>query len=130
WKDTHSVRLGGTVNAVEDTFWVSLGGFWESGAAPNNYSNLDFPSFDRFGFGGGIRLKGYGLDLNIGVLHVIQETRDVEELFAKQFQVRPISPCPENCDEIIGVPVNAGKFESSITQFSMSLGMHFDEWFE
>ncbi len=137
WKDTHSLRLGGTYNAVPDRFSISLGGLWESAAVPHNYSNVDYPSFNRFGVGGGVRVQGWGLDINIGATHIFSETREVDELHAKQFMVRPLAPCPDLCGKddatgfpgIGGVPVNAGKFEQSYTQVSVSLGVHFNEWF-
>lgn len=127
WKDTHSVRLGGTWNAIEDSFSVSAGGFWESAAVPENYSHLDFPSFQRFGVGGGIRLTGYGLDFNLAYMHVFNETREVSETFGKVFQQRPLAPCP--CEGMNGVPANAGKFESAYHQFTANIGLHFNEWF-
>lgn len=128
WRDTYSVRLGGTWNAVEDLFSLSLGGFWESGAVPNNYSNLDFTSFDRYGVGGGIRFTFYGIDLNVAYLHVFQEERDVTEEFGKVFQARPLSPCPSNCSGLDGVPANAGHFKTSYDMLNMSLTLHFDQW--
>ncbi len=136
WQDTHSVRIGGSYNAIENVFSVSLGGLWESAAAPLNYSNLDFPSFERFGVGGGIRLQGYGLDFNLGVMHIFSETREVDELFGKQFSVRPLAPCPDKCQGVSptapkggGIPVNNGIFEQSYTQITASIGVHFNEWF-
>jgi len=131
WKDTHSVRLGGTWNAIEDTLSVSMGGFWESAAVPLNYSNLDFLSFQRFGVGGGFRYSFYGVDLNVAYMFVHQEDRTVDENYGKVFQVRPLKPCsaPENCGELTGVPANAGKFESAYHQLNVSMALHFDQWF-
>ncbi len=126
WADTHSVRLGGTYNVVDEHVWVSAGGFWESAAAPQNYSNIDFSPFERFGVGGGIRISGYGLDFTLAAQHIFSEAREVDELFGKQFQIRPLSSCPESCDTISGVVANAGKIELSYTQFSASLSAHFD----
>jgi long-subunit fatty acid transport protein len=129
WRDTHSVRLGGTWNAVPDSFSVSLGGYWESGAVPNNYSNLDFLSFERFGMGSGIRISGAGLDFNLSYLFVMQEDRVVDEKYGKVFQARPLAPCPEKCGGLTGVPANAGKIESAYHQVNLGLVMHFDQWF-
>jgi long-subunit fatty acid transport protein len=129
WKDTLSVRLGSTFNVVEDTFSMSLGGFYETGAVPHNYTNLDFLSFDRFGIGAGIRLRGYGLELNVSYMHVFQGDRDVSELFGKIYQQRPVALCPESCDGLSGVPANAGLFTSSFDILSLSLQAHFDKWF-
>lgn len=135
WKDTYSLRFGGTWNAWSDILSVSAGGFWETGAAPNQYSHLDFPAFDRYGVGGGLRVRGYGIDFSIAYMHVFQETREVDELYGKVFQQRPLAPCPDSCGKtdnfpgITGVPANSGKFQTSYNQIQISLGLHFDEWF-
>ena len=132
WKDTFSVRLGGSWNAVPDLFTWSLGGFWESAAVPNNYSYIDVASFDRFGAGTGLSFRFYGVDLNIAYMHVFQLDREVDEQYAKVFQSRPLSPCAPTgyyCGGVDGVPVNAGKYETSYDQLNMSLTLHFDQWF-
>lgn len=128
WKDTHSVRLGGSWNAVPDLFTWSLGGFWESGAVPENYTNIDFPSFMRFGVATGVRFQFYGVTLNVAYMHIFQETREVEERFGKAFLQKPLAPCPDGCNGVV-VPSNAGRFETAYHQLNMSLGLHFDEWF-
>jgi hypothetical protein len=127
WKDTHSVRLGGTWNAVEDVFSVSMGGFWESAAVPLNYTNIDFMSFQRMGLGGGFRWSFSGVDLNVAYMFVHQEDRTVTEKNGKVFQVRPLFPCSEgnNCAGLTGVPANAGKLESAYHQLNASVGYHF-----
>ena len=128
WRDTYSVRFGGTWNAVEDLFSVSAGALWESGASHNRYSHLDFPSFDRLGFGAGFRLQGSGVDFSLAYLHILQEDREVSEQIGKVFQQRPLSPCPENCGPITGVPANAGTFETAFHQLQLSLSFHIDAW--
>lgn len=134
WQDTFSIRMGGTWNAIADTLEVSAGGFWESGAAPKNYSHIDFPAFQRGGLGTGLTYRFYGVSLSVSYLHIFQETRRVDERFAKVYQVRPISPCDENpntCNgSTTGVPANAGKFVSSFNLVGLGLELHFDEWFE
>lgn len=129
WKDTFSVRLGGTVQVLPDMLSLSLGGLWESGATPDQYSSLDFPSFDRYGVGGGLQAKFYGIELSVAYMHVFQEDRTVSEASGKVFQQRPLAPCPDACEEITGVPVNAGVFKTAYHQLNMSLALHFDEWF-
>ena len=133
WKDTHSVRLGGTWNAVEDIFSLSMGGFWESAAVPLNYTNIDFMSFQRFGLGGGFRYTFAGIDLNVAYMYVAQEDREVDEKYGKVFQMRPLYPCgdqsSENCNGLSGVPANAGKLTSEYHQLNVSMAFHFDQWF-
>ena len=137
WKDTLSIRLGGDFNVLpalaESTaahpvsLTVRTGGFYESGAANDNYSNLDFPSYDRAGVGGGMSVGWRGVYLTVGYMHIFQEKREVTEAFAKQFQQRPIRPCPDRCNGLSGVPANAGTFTSRFDLLSLGLDFRFRE---
>lgn len=128
WQDTVSVRLGGTWAVLGDDLGISLGGFWESGAVPNNYEHLDFLSFDRFGLGLGVRGKIGPMILTAAYQHVFQEDRTVTEANSKVYQVRPLDPCPEACDGgkgWSGVPSNAGTFESGYDMLSLGVQASF-----
>ena len=130
WQDTVSVRLGGEYHVLPKTLDVRAGGFVENGAAPDNYSHIDFPSFDRLGLGLGATWHALeNLDLTFGYMHVFQESRTVSEADGKQFQQRPPHPCPEECTDpatgalVPGVVANAGTFD---TRFDIvSLGVDF-----
>ena len=128
WRDTHSIRLGGSWNAIQDTLTWSWGGFWESAAVPENYESVDFPSFMRFGVATGMRVRFSGVTLNVSYMHIFQEDREVSERYGKAFLQKPLAPCPDGCNGVV-VPANAGRFETSFHQLNMSLGLHFDEWF-
>lgn len=124
WRDTVSVRLGGTWNAGGEHFALSLGGYYESGAVPENYENLDYLSFDRFGLGFGLSGKAGPVHLSLSYAHVFQEDRTVTEAQGKVYQIRPLDPCPEACDNgqgWSGVPANAGTFESSYDMLSLGV---------
>ncbi len=111
WQDTFSVRAGASWNAwVDPGITAHLGGFWESAAVPLNYSHLDFPSFERFGLGLGLSVELGPVALTMSYMHIFQETRTVPEVKAKTFAQRPLRPCPDFCDGILGVPANAGRF--------------------
>ena len=112
WRDTFSVRAGGTAH-LTDAWSLSAGGYWEQGATPTAYSNLDFPSFDRIGVAGGARFKSGRFSAALSYAHVFQQTREVSEEQGKVFQVRALAQCPDGCKGYSGVPANAGKFESS-----------------
>jgi long-subunit fatty acid transport protein len=130
WKDTVSVRLGGDWNVVPRHLTLRAGGFWESAASPLNYSHLDFPSFQRFGVGGGLTWDiSRRVSLTAAYMHVFQETRDVSEDYAKQYLERPLRPCPDDCGGSEGVPSNAGRFESSFDTLSLGLDVEFGQWF-
>ncbi|NUN12372.1 MAG: outer membrane protein transport protein [Myxococcales bacterium] len=129
WKDTVSVRVGGDINVIDQHLQLRAGGFWENGAVPDNYSHVDFASFDRFGVGGGLTGSYGGVSLSVGYLHVFQEDREVSETFGKTVQQRPIAPCPDGCKGLSGVIANAGKFSTSFDILSIGLDLHFSEWF-
>ena len=118
WRDTVSVRLGGTGTVWsegEDALAVSLGGYWERGAVPENYEHLDFMGFDRVGLGVGVRATLGQMRLTAAYSHVFQGDRVVDERYGKVYQQRPVDPCPDSCDGNAGwsgVPANAGTFES------------------
>ena len=124
WQNTWSVRAGGSAEVAKG-LKVSLGGYWEQGAVPQNYEHLDFPSFDRLGVGTGVRWQGEHMQAGLSYAHVFQETREVSETYGKVFQERPLSPCPANCGGLSPVPVNNGVFETSYDQFSATVGYKF-----
>lgn len=126
WQDTVSVRLGGDWRVLPDRLTLRAGGFYETGAVPDNYSHVDFPSFDRFGVGGGLTVDVGPVALTASYLHVFQEDREVSERHGKYFQQRPLKPCPEDCDGLSGVVGNAGTIESSIALLSLGAEVKFD----
>lgn len=127
WKDTVSIRLGGDVHPLPPYLTLRAGGFFETAAVPNNYSHIDFPSFRRVGVGAGLSAGAKGAYLTVGYMHVFQETRNVDEEFAKIFQQRPLRPCPDNCDGLSGVPANVGRITSGYDLLSIGVDLRFRE---
>lgn len=133
WKDTLSLRLGGSYNLPNLPIGLMAGTFVETGAVPHNYENLDFASYDRLGVSGGVRGRAGPFDLTLAYSHIFQESRTVDEKYGKVFQQRPVAPCPEGCDPdgpgpgkgYDGVPANAGKFTSSFDIISASAALRF-----
>ncbi len=121
WKDALSLRLGGTVQVL-DFLGVSLGGYWERGVMPENYTHIDVLSLDRLGLGGGFEIGLGPVDLVLAYMHTWQPDVTVDERYGKVFQQRPVKPCPDGCQGLDGVPANAGKFESSFDMVSVALG--------
>lgn len=134
WKDTVSVRLGGTWNVLgEDhpvygehspTLQLSAGGYWESAAIPENYEHLDFLAFERVGLSFGVAGRVGPVRMKLSYSHVFQEDREVSERYGKVYQQRPLDPCPERCDGGAGwsgVPANAGLFESGYDLLALGL---------
>jgi long-chain fatty acid transport protein len=127
WRDTVSLRLGSDVNVLPKYLTVRAGGFWESAAMRENFSHLDFPSFMRGGISGGVTGGYKGIYLTVGYMHIFQQTREVSEASGKQFQERPLRPCPEFCDGASGVPANAGRFTSRFDILSLGIDIRFRE---
>ncbi|MCB9553015.1 MAG: outer membrane protein transport protein [Myxococcales bacterium] len=131
WRDTFSVRLGGTAAVVPDFVKLSAGGYFEQGASHPRYTNLDFLSTDRFGVGAGFEFAllndpdGIQLDFIWAFQHVFQADRTVDEAEGKVIQQRPIAQCPDACGGYTGVVANAGTFSSSFDQLSIGLNARF-----
>jgi hypothetical protein len=65
------------------------------------------------------------MHLTVGYMHIFQEDREVTEVAGKALQQRPLSPCPEGCGGLTGVPANAGVFESSYDVLGLGLDVDF-----
>lgn len=127
WKDTLSVRLGGDVHPLPPYLTLRTGAFFETAAAPENFSSIDFPSFRRFGVGGGFTAGAKGIYATVGYMHVFQEDRTVSEEFGKVFGQRPLRPCPDNCDGLSGVVGNAGTFQTGYDLLTIGIDVRFRE---
>lgn len=130
WRDTFSVRLGGTWNVLPDALSLSLGGYFEQGAGHPNYTHLDFLTVDRFGLGAGLEVPIYTSDetrfeLVVAYAHTFQSDVEVAETEGKVIQQRPIAQCPDDCAGYTGVVANAGTFESSFDLLSFALSASF-----
>lgn len=124
YQDTYSVRLGGDWNAVPDHLTVRLGGYWESGAMPVKYTNVDFASYDRLGAAFGLTGRFYGVELGFAYAHVFQLPRDVHP---NEAAVNAKYIDTVTSDVMDGPAVNAGFYESSYDIISFSLAIHWDE---
>ena len=131
WRDTVSVRLGGSL-ALNSDFKLLSGLFFEQGATPRQYANIDFPSYDRWGGSVGMSYQfNETLQLVVGYLHIFQHQVEVDEYEAKVFQQRPIAPCPEGCGmddtgtSYSGVPANAGIHRVSLRSFTLGVNTSF-----
>jgi long-chain fatty acid transport protein len=127
WKDTVSVRLGGDVFALPPYLTVRAGGYFETPTQDREYSHLDFPAFMRGGVGAGLTAGAKGVYGTVGFMHVFQRDQAIAESEGQVFQQRPISPCPEECDGLSGVPANAGTFTSSYDLLNLGIEIRFAE---
>lgn len=137
WQDSYSYRLGGSYRALD---WLvgHAGGYYETGAQPEAYTNVDFVSWDRLGLGAGASFEvGLGgdsqLEIDIGYLHVLSPDRTVTD--GEVYQPIPLSACTgpdyqeDACQEPgtpNGTPQNEGTWSSSFQTASIGLTYRYD----
>lgn len=127
FKDTVAIRVGGDYNLLEGRLSLRAGGFFETAASPDAYAHLDIPSFMRGGLSAGLSGQIRGVGLNVGYMHVFQDTVETNEATAKLYQIRAVKPCPDYCGGENGVRSNAGTFKSSFDIFGASIELLFEE---
>jgi long-subunit fatty acid transport protein len=127
YKDTYSVRAGGAYNLKlgrlkDQRLALRAGFFWESAAAPMQYTRLDFDAFDRFGATVGAGYTWRGITFNLAFAYIYMPTRNVTDS-----KVTPIYPPefapPAGTEAIIG----NGKFESRMWVLSLGAAVSFNE---
>lgn len=125
--DSHSIRLGGQYNAIKDWLTVRVGGWWESGAMPDAYTNLDLPSWDRWGLGLGLSTNIYGFEIAFSYNHIFQESREVTDgkITQQVMYVKTNTDGTPVSDVRAGYVINNGSYSSSIDVFSLGLSYKF-----
>ena len=120
--DTHSVRLGGQWNAIDPWLTVRLGTWWESAAQPNAWTNMDLPSWERFGIAVGASTNIYGFEIGFSYNHIFQMSRDVTDGGISQ-QIMDMTLVDGEPGTVMrgGYVVNNGHYESSIDVFTIGL---------
>ena len=68
--------------------WLSLraGAYYETGAVPTAYTNVDFASFDRVGASGGLSVKWRWLTASLAYSHIFQAVRNVSVAETRVFE--------------------------------------------
>ncbi len=79
WRDCWSIRLGGDVNLLEGRLTLSLGGFFDRGAAPPAYSRLDYVAYDRWGLATGAAVRVWKFELRLAYAHFFYPERTVTQ---------------------------------------------------
>jgi long-chain fatty acid transport protein len=121
YQDAFSLRLGGAYNLRLGAARLALraGAYYESAAAPEQWSRLDFDAFARIGAAVGAGYKLRGFTINAGFAYVYMPTRTVTNS-----QVTPIYalfPAPTQTESLNGV------FQSRIWVASLGVTMSLDE---
>lgn len=140
WNDSWSLRLGGSYN-IHDLFGggtvvVRAGAFYESPAAPEAYTRLDFPPFERFGLTIGVGVSWDRYSFGVSYAYIFHEARNIapdggdaraglcrdsggsEGCGSDVKQVIPIDPAAAR-------PVGNGAFDVSVQIFSLGASASF-----
>lgn len=133
WRDTFSLRVGGSWGLLP---WLTLhgGGFLETAAQPNSYTNLDFASWERYSgsFGASFHPNPW-LDLKFAVMHVASPSRRVRD--GEVYTKIPTSQCegPDFDDSACaepgqppGNPQNEGRWSVNYNIASVGATFRFD----
>ncbi len=129
FRNTHTIRLGGDVEVLDDFLFFRAGGFFATSAYPknNNTFSLDFPFGQQFGISGGLTLRvlrkethGANLDLIAGYLHIFQTDVTVKKGIAQQNVMRSSADAPST-----GNIVNNGDYEVSLNIFGLGAEANF-----
>jgi len=122
WNDTVSVRLGGSYSL--DTMvgvWNFRGGtYYETAAASDAWSRLDFRAWEHIGFTAGAGWTTKGLTLNAGLAYIYMPTREVSNSEVRQTIALP------GQDPTTQPVVGAGKWSAGYTIFTLGLEYKFD----
>lgn len=86
YNDSYSVRLGGAYNFESPNGLWSLraGSYYDSAAAPDEWTRLDFRAWDHLGFTAGLGWQAHGLSANLGAAYVYMPDRTVTNSLLRQ----------------------------------------------
>lgn len=122
FRDTHALRAGGDWNVLPGRLAVRAGASWESAAAPDSLTLLDFAAFERFGLHAGATVRLGMLDLSVAAAHLFHESRTVEHGAARV--ASPSGLCDPAADPSTCI-TNEGRHASSIDMISASASVRF-----
>lgn len=133
WRDTFSLRVGGSWGALS---WLTLhaGSFLETAAQEKAYTNLAFPSWERYSGSLGASFHAADwLDLHLAFMHVTSPERNVEN--GEVYNQIPTSSCegPDFDDDACaapgrppGNPQNEGTWRAHYNIGSVGATLRFD----
>ncbi len=121
FKDTWSVRAGGSWHPL-DWLVVRMGGYFETGASPDEYFSVATPDGDKWALamGAGVVLGAFELDM--GYMHIFQLDKDIPVATSKIVQVNTSNP--EGA-----VTVGGGRYSVGYDVFGLSMLVHVSDWF-
>ena len=118
WKNTYNVSLGGDIIFLDNTFILSLGAFYETGAIPDEYFDISIVDSDKLGVGFGFSYTWNFLTFDASFAYVDFLPRDITNS-----KVHPGNALQSDYpdDFIIG----NGKFDTDILVFSTGFTARF-----
>jgi long-subunit fatty acid transport protein len=118
WKDTYGVRLGGDFNVAE-SLTLRAGGFFETAASDEAYSNIDFLAHERIGLGAGATVYAGPFDIDLGYLAVFYSDRETTD-----GDVRLLTPLGKNTGN--NTVVNNGTYSAFNNVFTVGFTYRYD----
>jgi long-chain fatty acid transport protein len=123
YNDTVSVRAGGAYSFDLPAGRLSIrgGAYYDSAAAPEEYTRLDFRAWDRIGLASGVGYHIGGLSASLGVAYVMMFDRTVTD--SKLRQTHTLGGNPDDPSYSI---IGNGTFSSGYTVVMLGLEYTFD----
>ena len=118
WKNTYNLSLGGDYLLLNGDLILSVGGFYETGAIPDEYFDVSIVDSDKFGFGTGFIYRWNDLAFNFSASYIKFLQRDI-----KNSKVHPGNALKEDYPE--DFIVGNGKFDTDIIIFSSGVAWNF-----
>jgi len=126
WRDTHQLRAGGDWNLVPGRLAVRTGASWESAAAPDKLTLLDFAAFERFGLHAGATLRVGPLDVSVAAAHLFATSRTVRDGAARVASPSGLcDPASLSAADASVCVTNDGRHTASIDMLSLSATWRF-----
>lgn len=139
WKDTYSVRLGGSYRIHElfkDATMALRGGLlWESSAVPAQYTRLAFLPLEKYGFtlGAGLTWRRYEINIGYAFLYNVPRTVAPDPGSAPcRFNFDATPECGSDVRAVVpiapkklGQPVGNGRYEVAMHQLTMGARVTF-----
>ena len=92
---------------------MRAGTFYESGAAPDEWTRVNFDAFDRFGFTAGAGATWRGITLNAAFAYEYQPTREITD--SKVLPIYALEPAPAGQQGLNGIFARAWWWPRSVS---------------
>jgi len=123
WKDSVSIRLGGSVHLLRGHLTISAGASYETPTVPDSHTRVDYLPWTRIGVGLGIVARFWLMEICLSYQHMFMPDRTVPAGEGRAYT--PIATAGEHTmDETL--PINEGTWEGSYDFIGLSIGFRFE----